>query len=368
LRQTLNRIQGIPLPFSELETAILPARIGDYTTGGMDDLLEAGDVRWQGIQPLGRHDGQIALYLARDFPLLGRISVFAPGAREQRIRELLLQEGGVRFDRIAARLGGFGDDLLRTLWKLVWNGEVTSDSLDALRARLSATTVRAHRRPRPRYTTRKRVLPGTAGRWTLLSGPGAGFASEGERERARARQGLERYGIVSRDIPGDEGIGFDKVAPLLGELVDAGRAESRDLLGVGEPQFLAPGAGAIWEQTECDPAGGWLSASDPANPWGLVVPWPPMTSGYRPRRVPGARVFFQGGALIGYLTSTGRGLHIPRGLGALSRVVTLIKCAAQGPVFLETVNGEPPYRTPWHGELVDAGFSPSRRGYLLRTR
>lgn len=365
----MARIQGIPLPVSELETAILPARIEDYAPAALDELLGSAEVRWQGIQSLGRHDGQIALYLAPDFPLLGRISMFAPGAREQQIRELLLEEGSVRFDRIIARLGGFGDDLLRTLWKLVWNGEVTSDSLDALRARLSATAARYRRRPRPRYTTRKRVLPGAAGRWTLLSGPGAGFASEGERERGRARQLLERYGIVSRRIPVGDDIGFERAAPSLGDLVEAGRAELRDLLGVGEPQYLAPGAGAIWEQTVSDPAGGWLSACDPANPWGLVVPWPRMVCGYRPRRAPGARVLFHNGTLIGYLTGTGRGLHTPRGLGALSPLVALVKRATQGrPVFLETVDGEPPYRTPWHGELVDAGFSPSRHGYLLRTR
>lgn len=367
LRQTLAQIRGIPVPLSDLETAILPARLKDYSPGWLDQLLSTGEVLWQGSQSLGEHDGYIAFYPEQQFPLLGRISVFAAGAREQRIREELVQTPGLEFERLAGNLGGFADDLLKTLWKLVWNGEVSSDSLDALRARQSATASRYHPRARPRYTTRRRILPGAAGRWKLLTGPDFGFAAEPERELARAAALLDRYGIVCPETLGGEVQSYENVAPLLERLEASGQAEYRDLLGTGEPQFLAVGAAQTSDATVTDVAGGALSACDPANPWGLFVPWPAMTGGYRPQRTPGARIFYLDGELAAYLTRTGRELYTPTDRHSEPQWIEIVKRFTAGaPMFLESINGEPPYRTSWHGELVAAGFSPSSRGYLLR--
>lgn len=368
LLRTIEQIQGIPIPFSDLETAILPARLPGYEPSMIDELMGACEVAWQGRRPVGQHDGWVVLYLAGDFPKLGRINLFVPGSREQRIREMLAEEDGCDFERISARLGGFGDDLLKTLWNLAWNGEATSDSLAALRARHSSTAARYHRRPRPRYAMRRRMLPGAAGRWRLLAGPRSGFAAESERELARAEQWLRYLGIVSRGTVAGEDDHYERLAPLLARLVDEGKASHDDLLGTGEPQYLAPGAETVWRDGKSMPAGRVLAACDPANPFGLFLPWPPMVSGYQPQRVPGARIGVDDGMLVGYLTRKGRGLYTPEGHRDVESVVGWLKRSAAGyPLFIETVNGESPGRTPWHGSLVRAGFSPSRRGYLLRS-
>ena len=46
-----------------------------------------------------------------------------------------------------------------------------------------------------------------------------------------------------------------------------------------------------------------LSAVDPANPFGTVVPWPELAAekATRPQRTAGALVIVQGGFAIGYL-------------------------------------------------------------------
>lgn len=364
LRRTIRQLQGLSLPFSELETAILSARVRDYSPMQLDALIGAGEVLWQGNQPLGQHDGYISLFIRDDFPLLGRIGVFAGGVREQQVRGLLLDEGGQDFSAFSARLGSFSDDLLRSLWELVWSGEISSDSLDALRARLSSTSARYQRRPRPRYASRTRIPPGAAGRWSLLSTPDRGFAPQRDRALAQARQTLYACGFLCPDNTA----GFDELLPLLEHLESQGEA-SRSRLPAwgGAGVFAAPDADKVWQASRGDCPHVVLSACDPANPFGSLMPWPPMARAFRPWRSPGARVLIHDGRLAGYLARTGRDLHTPDGSSDPAPLTTLLReLAAGGPVFLESIDGARPYKTSWHGALVEAGFSPSRRGYLLR--
>lgn len=365
LRRALRQLQGVSLPVSELESRLLPARVRDYSPAQLDALLGDGALVWQGDQALGQHDGYISLFERGEFPLLGRISVFADGARERQIRSLLLQEGGLDFTAVSEKLGGFRDDILRSLWKLVWSGEVSSDSLDALRARYSSVASRYQRRPRPRYATRGRLPPGAAGRWSLLSGPDSGFAAGADRQLAQARQLLDTQGILCRRTVA----GFDDLRPLLERLEAQGRASRTQLLAPGnEDEFAAPGAGEAWQASRDNGTRVLVSADDPANAFGMLVPWPPMTRAYRPQRAPGARVLIDDGRLVGYLGRTGRRLHTPSDLRDPVPLMRLLQDAAVlGPVYLEAVDGAPPYETPWHEVLLDAGFSPSTRGYLLRT-
>lgn len=351
------------MPISELESSILDVRVRNYSPMLLDGLFQAGEFVWQGDQALGGHDGYISIYTRRQFPLLGRIGVFARGAREGQIRNLLLAEQNLAFTDIVARLGGFPDDILQSLWKLVWSGEVGSDSLDALRARRTATAGRFQRRPRPRYATRERILPGAAGRWNLLSGPASGFAAQSEREAARAARLLDRYGVLCRHTIA----GFDELLPVLEELEARGEALRTRLLRSGGETFAASGAEQVWRDARGAHAPVVLSACDPANPFGGLLAWPEMSRAYRPRRVPGARVFIHDERLVGYMISTGRGIFTPVDLTDPAPLMSLLRQAsARGPVFLEWINGAPPYQTPWHDALVDAGFSPSSRGYLLR--
>ena len=64
LLDTIENLQGAPLPASILESSILSARITNYSPGDLDTLIAAGEVVWCGIEPLGEHDGRVALYLS----------------------------------------------------------------------------------------------------------------------------------------------------------------------------------------------------------------------------------------------------------------------------------------------------------------
>ena len=50
-----------------------------------------------------------------------------------------------------------------------------------------------------------------------------------------------------------------------------------------------------------------MAATDPANPYGSILPWPPELHG-RPERAPGARVILRDGRLIGFLSRSGKHL------------------------------------------------------------
>src|SRR5262249_60499068 len=64
LLDAIEQLQGAPLPASILETEILPARIDVYDPADLDAVTAAGEVVWVGVEPLGEHDGRVALYLA----------------------------------------------------------------------------------------------------------------------------------------------------------------------------------------------------------------------------------------------------------------------------------------------------------------
>ena len=63
LLDAIEGLQGAPLIASILETEILPARVEGYQPSDLDALTTAGEVVWGGLEPLGEHDGRLALYL-----------------------------------------------------------------------------------------------------------------------------------------------------------------------------------------------------------------------------------------------------------------------------------------------------------------
>src|SRR5205823_7316620 len=72
LLDAIDALQGYPLPASIFEREILAARVDDYSPSDLDTLSAAGEIVWQGVEPLGERDGRIALYLTERRALLHR--------------------------------------------------------------------------------------------------------------------------------------------------------------------------------------------------------------------------------------------------------------------------------------------------------
>lgn len=61
--RVIEQLAGVGLPASLWESQILPARVRDYSSEMLDELLATGAVIWSGQKKLGEDDGLVALHL-----------------------------------------------------------------------------------------------------------------------------------------------------------------------------------------------------------------------------------------------------------------------------------------------------------------
>ncbi len=399
LLDVVEQLQGLALPASCLERDILPARLPDYRPGELDELCATGEVLWQGRGTLGSHDGRIALFLTEAFDQL----TLPPPPDEvvddlaDHLREFLASNGAVFFSAIHAGVGGFRNDVVDTLWRLVWNGEITNDTLAPVRSLIRSTRSVAPsrsgqtpsgRRVSSRRSSRTRsqrpaLLPGTEGRWSLLSTPDEATFSPTERKMEQARQLLDRMGIVTRESVAAENIagGFSAIYPILRALEDSGKIRRGYFIeGLGAAQFAAPGADERLRHLASQDAAGntktiTISAVDPANPFGSVLPWPKLAGrkAAKPQRASGALVFIQGGLAIGYLnrgfdtltTFQHRNSEQPAVPNDLARALADL-ATNRGPILLTSIDGHPAQNSDLASEFLAAGFQSSSSGLRHR--
>ena len=263
-------------------------------------------------------------------------------------------------------------DLGAALWDLVWAGQVSTDSLTPVRAllhgrrRTGATTS-----PRPRLSA-VRVASGVtplplrlAGRWHFCGGA----VDDGTAARTRAaEQMLARHGVLTGPAVNSERLagGWSGMFPVLSALEERGRtrrgyiveglggaqfstASTMDVLreyadggrggvdgaggtgaaaGTGLPIGAADGRGtgegfagaAVLPHARTTSAGAGrapggglpavvLAATDPANPFGAALTWPPHPgSAHRPGRKVGAHVVIVDGVLVLFVERGGKTL------------------------------------------------------------
>ncbi|HEX4321606.1 MAG TPA: DEAD/DEAH box helicase, partial [Acidobacteriaceae bacterium] len=329
LLDVIEQLQGAPIAASLLESAILPARIANYQPGDLDTLIAAGEIAWTGVEPLGEHDGRVALYLADKLPLLAmpRPNAEPMTEREEKVLAALQTTGASFFTQLHDSIGGgYPGESLDALWSLVWRGLVTNDSLHPLRAYVfRPDSGRGQRKEHSSAAQRaafrsRRTVPATAqGRWSLVSTSasraslkGTGFspyihsqkeigalAPEGnlptttEATHALALQLLNRYGILLREAAAAENIpgGFSAIYPVLKALEESGRIRRGYFVaGLGATQFALPAAVDLLRSLRNTPAflergpdSGkpefvLLAATDPANPYGSTLKWPDLPS------------------------------------------------------------------------------------------
>jgi ATP-dependent helicase Lhr and Lhr-like helicase len=385
LLDVVEQLQGAVFPASTLEGDVLAARLPAYRAADLDALCAAGEVIWVGMGALGERDGRVALFLADDLGALLPPAQDRPdGEAHERICQHLAARGASFFLEICG--GAMGDEsraLLAALWDLVWAGEVTNDSLEALRAFLAARTSRAQRHRRlGRFRSRRQLPPTAVGRWSLV--PRAGTAvSPTERWVALAQQLLARHGVLTRDAVAAEAVagGFAAVYPVLKGLEDAGRVRRGYFVaGLGGAQFADPGAldrlRALRDATGDEPQAAVLAAADPANPYGAALPWPSL-EGVRLARAAGAHVVLVDGVLAGHVSRDEREVlaFLPEAEPDRSRTGRAVAralaawAARTGHLRLGfEVGGSPPLgSSPIAPFLLDAGFVRSGPGVLLVT-
>jgi ATP-dependent Lhr-like helicase len=383
LFEVVAQLQGASIPASVLERDVLAVRVGGYAPRLLDELVASGEVLWVGVGPLGRDDGRMVLLLRSDahllVPRLGLEQLERPATEEHdRIREVLEQRGACFWRELAGR-----DDKasLDALWDLVWAGEVTNDGVHALRSfvagQKTSGAARSRKAGRPRLGSLTALGPPAAqGRWSLVrrdlgldTGPRPG---DTETLHKLAGTLLERAGVLTREAVRGEGVpgGFAGVYPVLRALEEAGRIRRGYFVaGMGGAQFALPGA--VDRLRSCrdgvadgQPAVVVLAATDPAQPYGLALPWPKV-EGTRPQRAAGAWVALVAGEPALYVEKGGKGLQALRPLDgtwepdALAAVTTFLL----GTRRLSKLAVE---RVPdgLSEVLVEQGFTPTPKGLV----
>ena len=390
LRDAIAQLEGYPVPASVLESEILPARVPGYRTWDLDALSASGEIVWAGIQSLGPRDGRIALYLADHEPLLAApATTLVEGEAALRIRELLGRRGAVFFAEIARELGGFGGEIVKALWDMVWAGEVTNDTLEPLRSFLRGQAPAKDARGRRRHAL-TRTRPPTEGRWSLRASRRQGNTAptETQRRAALARSLLDRYGVVTREAVHAEGItgGFSAVYEVLKAMEEAGRVRRGYFVaGRGATQFALPGADdrlrSLREAADEPPVARIVAATDPANPYGASLPWPGPTegtggAGAPPQRAAGALVVLWDGALLGWLGKRGQALltFLPReeplrersAAALAAALAALVDKGQRGVLLLSSIDGADARDSALGAALENAGFLRGADGWMRR--
>jgi len=333
LVEAVTALSGAAVVASTLETDVLPLRVRGYRAAMLDDLCTSGEVVWVGAGALGGNDGRIRLFFADQLatlvPALETTDAPQGGVHDQ-VRAALASRGASFWGQLRASVRGATDsELLAALWDLVWAGEVTNDSLTALRAVLhgarSGKSARSTPAPsarraaarlvRPRHSrgaaSASRVGPPAAqGRWSLVSQLVESPSTPTQAVHALALQLLERHGVLTREAVLAEGVrgGFAGVYGVLKALEERGTVRRGYFVdGLGAAQFAVPGAidrlrackePPLSAGTDATRSVVVLAATDPAQPYGATLEWP-ATDG-RPVRSAGAVVFLADGHALGW--------------------------------------------------------------------
>ena len=413
--RVIEQLAGVALPASLWERQILPARVHDYRPAMLDELIAAGEVLWAGHGALGDDDGLVSLHL-REFAgetlpaMEGEAEAANLSALQQAILDVLA-DGGAYFVRQLASLAqarqpddaerdmdaeATPPEVAQALWALAWQGRVTSDTWSPLRA---LTGLRPPARSRPARPLRHRrqvagwvpvwepAKPLSArnarfgdaaltGRWSLLAGepvnPTVGTL-------VRVENLFDRYGVLSRGVAVAEQVpgGFPALTPVLRRMEDSGRVlRGRFVTSMGAAQFAEKECierlRELAEAPSGEPVVVALSAHDPANPFGWLLPWPPHPSGIHPARRVGAMVVICNGKLACYLGQSGRQLltffeknQTAAGwpTSALRALATALKREKRQVFTLENIDGQPANASPIADALSAVGFSRVPKGY-----
>ena len=429
LQEAIVQLEGLPLPYRELEQVLLPARVADFSPRQLDELGAMGWLVWIGCGALGVRDGKVALYRrdrvaalhappqpAGELDDVGDLDDM--GDLHRAILAHLETQGASFFAAIGSACAPAAtDEVVAALWDLVWAGKITNDTLQPVRALGSAPRPKSPKaavdsgrqappqrarswRDRSSRSVRRSIRGGVSrrvagdaraatssigGRWSLVAELVAGAPSATERAHARAVKLLERHGIVTREAAALENLpgGFSAIYPVFRAMEEAGKVRRGYFVaGLGGAQFAFAGAvdklrAAGSADRRAAQGALVLSAVDPANPYGWLLPWPESPGagdgpgGSPARRLPGASVVLVAGEPVLYLDASGRravtfaGADDRDALTTAVRALDRIAAQKKGKTLrIESIDGEPARASPRAEAFLAAGYYTDPRGLV----
>ncbi len=288
LPAALAQLEGFEAAAGAWESALLPARVGDYDPSWLDALCLSGQVSWgRARAPIGAK----ALRSLASTPIViaGReswawLTLPEPALPDEELsavaRQVLeaMRQRGACFFHDLRRAVATSSELEQAVSELVAAGRITADSFSGMRGLLPAQK----RRGRPGRPPRGRPAPGleSAGRWSIITPPEA--PPQGSVE-CWARLLLRRYGVVFRAL-----LERENAPPWRDLLREYRRLEARgEVRGgrfvqrhAGEQFALAEAIPILRSQRKTPTVGEevCLSACDPLNLLGFLLPGERITA------------------------------------------------------------------------------------------
>ena len=311
-------------------------------------------------------------FLARRQRLLWPASgVEISDQKEQAVYGVLLAAGAQYLDQVADRAGLSERDALGALWRLAAAGRVSNDSFAPLRmlcvdpdAKHALEPARARPISRHDAAIRARLKSSLAGRWSAISHPARAGESDFDQARELAMLLLARNGILSREMLALESmpISWSEIVFALRRLEYAGtirrgwfvRALSGEQYALPEAIAMLNAARALNPARERPIA---LSAADPANPYGALLPGCGIT------REAGNLIVIRAGRVM--LGLAGRALIEIDELDTEDFSAALAALIAMRPkVAVETINGHPALESARVGLMAAMRFHSDGRALV----
>jgi ATP-dependent Lhr-like helicase len=218
--------------------------------------------------------------------------------------------------------------------------------------------------------------PTVGGRW---SGVPAREPEATRRAHAAAEAFLERHGVLTRGAMDTERVtgGFAAVYKVLRAMEDSGRCRRGYVVeGLGAAQFAVPGAIdrlRALSGEDAEPTTALLAATDPAQPWGAALDWPPVVGEgkHRPARKAGAVAVLVDGVPALYVERGGKSLlRFTEDPGVLRRAADelagAVRSGRMGSMSVTKTDGGAALGSALGEVLAEAGFRVTPSGLRLR--
>ena len=229
--RVIEQLQGLELPAPAWEQHVLPARVENYDPADLEYLCLSGIVTWGRLRndtiPEDAGAGQAAIGKrikrvsapARNAPIAFLLRAELPNYLEplrggykdiptlstmaREVARYLEQHGASFLADIANDTGLLKVKVEESLWQLVAHGLASGDGIAGLRVLLTPQHKRVERRRRLRLISGgrnpERLIP--VGRWSLWRTKiSPTEVSSDSRMERQARQLLQRYGVMFRDL------------------------------------------------------------------------------------------------------------------------------------------------------------------------
>ncbi|GHV94739.1 DEAD/DEAH box helicase [Spirochaetia bacterium] len=388
------------------ETEILTTRSGVYHPENIDREIREGRLVWYGA---GRE--KIGFCRPEDLDLTAKPerknTGHSPQTETDKASGLAPALGSGFFDRprdfweIKDELGrmrpGAGStECAEALWREVWQGRLSADSLEPLRRalefgfvpkddaeqnavrELSNAPFIPGRQPRLPKALRDRWRTGAPvqGRWFSLATDESSIAHNDPLEeellnKDRVRLLLDRWGILCRPLLEHEAsspspFSWSGLLPTMRRMELAGELiAGRFFAGINSLQFASPAVIQELEKAEAFNGLYWMNAADPASPAGLEI------EGLDPRlcsRLANSRLYFRGAELVAVSSKGGKDTHIfisPDDpdmalLISLLKIPRTRKVLPESKIVVEQINRKSAAASEYAGVFQTAGFVSDR--------